>query len=290
MVLWKTKGQYHFSDSFQRCFSGKAAGRKVLAGSAASAPAQWGSRSQRGWGWMESPGWGEWHGSGGSFLKRFQCPVLWRVLGHVAVLEFSTAFPWMVSPIYSHMPQLFPLSAPTLSGGNDIWKHKSRDKLTLQPPSLICSCGGSSGRWIVQGQVPNLKFRGAFLPPLRATFIHTLWKKLFWLYHARTVLPFWFIFWKCGWSPIKMWAKSLHKSTTRGAGSDVNFTARCPNPRQNLPSLRWFKLPFLGDVTRGMPWFAIRSCRFHTGLPSTSSSTSCTSSTRLWECSYKDEV
>lgn len=29
----------------------------------------------------------------------------------------------------------------------------------------------------MQGQVPNLKFRGAFLPPLRATFIHTLWKK-----------------------------------------------------------------------------------------------------------------
>lgn len=39
---------------------------------------------------MERPGWGEWLGNGGIFLKRFQCPVLRRMLGHVAVLEFCS--------------------------------------------------------------------------------------------------------------------------------------------------------------------------------------------------------
>lgn len=55
MRLWKTKGSYRFSGCFQRSFSGKAAGRKVPAGSAArtcpvpTAPARWpgtGARSR----------------------------------------------------------------------------------------------------------------------------------------------------------------------------------------------------------------------------------------------------
>lgn len=64
-----------------------------------------------------------------------------------------------------------------------------------------------------------------------------------------------------GWSPIKMWAKNLEKSTTRGAGSYVNFSARCPSTRQNhdLNCLFWGMWPeeFLGltlgfsDFTQG---------------------------------------
>lgn len=181
---------------------------------------------------MESPGWGEWLGNGGIFLKRFQCPVLRRMLGCCAgILRHSTAFPWMASPIHSHVPQLFLLGVPTSLGGSDIWEHKSRDKLTLQPSSLICSHGGSSGRWIVQGQIPDGKFGGAHSGLLLSTPSR---KKIFWCYHARAVLSLWFIFWKCGCSPSKMWAQSLQKSTTRGAGSYVHFTARCLNTRQNL--------------------------------------------------------
>lgn len=53
--------------------------------------AQWHSRIQEPEGLgMESPGWGEWIGNGGVFLKIFQCPVLQRMLGRVAGLEFSS--------------------------------------------------------------------------------------------------------------------------------------------------------------------------------------------------------
>lgn len=167
------------------------------------------------WGWMAR----KWC----HFPKKIPMPCVvedaWTCCCAVILLRQSTAFPWMASPINSHMPQLFLVGAPTLSGTNDIWKHKSRGKLTLQLSSLICSHGGSSGRWIVQGQIPNGKVEGFLSSPQSYFYPHALGKKIFWLYHARTVSSRWFTFWKCGWSPTKMWAKSLQKSTTRRAGS-----------------------------------------------------------------------
>lgn len=220
---------------------------------------------------MQSPGWGG-NGNGGIFLKRFHCPVLedaWTCCCAGILLRQSTAFPWVASPIYSHMPQLF----PTLSGRNFIWKHKSRGKLTLQPSSLTCShrVGGELCR-----DRPQCKIWGCFLSSTQGYFYpHPLEKYLLIKSCQDCAVSLVYL--------LEMWLV-LHQNGSKKSAEENNTRSRWCELHCQVSKYRagsWFKLLFLGDVTRGMPWFAIRSFRFHTELPSTSSSTSCSSSPRL---------
>lgn len=185
------------------------------------------------------------------------------------LLRQSTAFPWVASPIYSHMPQLF----PTLSGRNFIWKHKSRGKLTLQPSSLTCS-HRVGGEWCRDR--PQCKIWGCFLSSTQGCFYpHPLEKYLLIKSCQDCAVSLVYL--------LEMWLVP-HQNMSKKSAEENNTRSRWCELHCQVSKYRagsWFKLLFLGDVTRGMPWFAIRSFRFHTELPSTSSSTSCSSSPRL---------
>lgn len=144
MVLWKTKGQYHFSDCFQRCLSGKATGRKVLAEAAARTspgPSAWARWRSTEWGagwpgmgtpWYRWAGWEQWW-----FPNQMQIAPCWGTRSSPMqcacssppwdfsdfLLSQGTAFPWGLSPAslssYSHW--VLPHWGQAVSG-NEVWQ------------------------------------------------------------------------------------------------------------------------------------------------------------------------
>lgn len=131
------------------------------------------------------------------------------------LLRQSTAFPWTASPIYSHVPRWASHSHWALRRWGQVVRWK----------------------WCLEAFIKRQINLAAFLPhlqPRRQQWVDELYRdrSLTWnlgvlfclhsglllsapfkkkIFSASMVLSQWFIFWKCGWSPIKMWAKSLQK-------------------------------------------------------------------------------
>lgn len=178
MVLWKTKGQYHFSDCFQRCLSGKATGRKVLAEAAART-----SPGPSAWARWRSTEWGARVARDGNTLiqvSRMGTVVVSQpdadspVLGdqkqsHAVCVQLPSLRLFWLSPKPGHgfpmgvisclAEQLLPLGAPSLRPGCQ-WKWGLAAIITINLAAFLPLSAATEATvdgCAVQGQVPNLK-------------------------------------------------------------------------------------------------------------------------------------
>lgn len=159
--------------------------------------------------------------------------------------------------------QLLPLGAPSLRPGCQ-WKWGLAAVITINLAAFLplsAAMEATVDKCAVRGQVPNLKW--CFFAFSQGWFYQHLQKIYIWIIFCLYCHLFSSPFGNVAGHPSKR-VKTMWRNTTWRAGSGINFSARCQSTRQNLNSLRWFKLPFMWDVARGMPWFAIRSLRFHT--------------------------